>query len=100
MTLNTHLSAVESHRARLREGLDELLGAALGPQPPLARFARLRILVEALPLTSTEFGLAVNHLAKAQHCLEPASRPPPGLSYACCAEAWSTVGTSEQALAT
>jgi hypothetical protein len=38
--------------------------------PPFARFERLRLLLEALPLDTTDFGLAVNRLANARHYLE------------------------------
>jgi hypothetical protein len=56
MTLNTHLSIVESNRARRREGRDELVGQPSGDETPAGRFGRLRVLVEALPLTGTELG--------------------------------------------
>jgi hypothetical protein len=70
MTLSTHLSVVESNRARLREGLDELMGQPSRDETPAVRSRRLRVLLEALPLRSTDLGLAVNRLANAQHYLE------------------------------
>jgi hypothetical protein len=70
MALNADFSITESYRAFLREGLDEMLGQPSGHNMPLACFGRLRVLLEALPLDSTEFGLAVNRLANARCYLE------------------------------
>jgi hypothetical protein len=99
MTLNTHLPIVESNRARLREGPDELLGQPSSDETPAVRFRRLRVLLEALPLTSTEFGLAVNRLANAQHYLESGEH---GTSFdlRLLRQAVSNDGTGEQRLAT
>jgi hypothetical protein len=70
MALNANLSIAHSYRALLREGLDEMLGEPPGHKSPFVCFGRLRLLLEAHPLDSTEFGLAVNRLANAQRYLE------------------------------
>ena len=59
----------ESLRALLVEDLDELLKQTSDRKPPVARFERLYLLLEVLPLDTTEFGLAVNRLANARHYL-------------------------------
>ena len=59
----------ESLRALLGEDLDELLKQPPDRKPPVARFERLYLLLEVLPLDTTEFGLAVNRLANARHYL-------------------------------
>jgi hypothetical protein len=70
MTLNTHPLIVESDRDHLGEGLDELLWQPSSEETPAARFGPLRVLLDSLPLDTTEFGLAVDRLANAQHYLE------------------------------
>ena len=70
MALNADFSITDSRRTLLWEGLDEELGQPLGHKTPLACFERLRLLLEALPLDSTEFALAVNRLTNARHYLE------------------------------
>jgi hypothetical protein len=47
-----------------------LLGQPSSDETPAVCFGRLRVLLDALPLDTTEFGLAVNRLANAQHYLE------------------------------
>jgi tetratricopeptide (TPR) repeat protein len=69
MALNTHVSVAESNRALLCQGLDELLEQPFDEKADV-RFGRLRELLEALPLDTTEFGLAVNRLKNAQDYLE------------------------------
>jgi hypothetical protein len=69
MRPHAQFSITESVHALLREGLDELLGQPSAHKPPVARLERLRLLLEALPLDTTEFGLAVNRLANARHYL-------------------------------
>jgi hypothetical protein len=63
-------SITNSVCVHLCEALDEVLGQRLGHKDALACFERLRRLLEALPLDSTEFALAVNRLANARHYLE------------------------------
>jgi hypothetical protein len=70
MALNADLSIADSYRALLREGLDKMPGQPSGHNIPLVCFGRLRVLLEALPLDTREFGLAVNRLANARHYLE------------------------------
>ena len=70
MRQHAHFPITESLSALLCEGLDELLGRLSGRTVPVACFEQLRLLLEALPLDSTEFGLAVNRLANARHYLE------------------------------
>jgi hypothetical protein len=53
----------------LCEGLDEALTQPWGLQNTLVSFERLRLLLECLPLDSTEFALAVKRLANARHYL-------------------------------
>jgi hypothetical protein len=67
MRQRADLPLSESVHALLRESLDELLGQLSDHKPPVARFERLRLLLEALPLDTTEFGLAMNRLANARH---------------------------------
>jgi hypothetical protein len=69
MQQNAHFPITESIHRLLLKALDELLGQLLDHKPPVARFERLRLLLEALPLETTEFGLAVNRLANARHYL-------------------------------
>jgi hypothetical protein len=70
MTLDTHSSITESHRASLRAGIDDLRGHPFDHESPLICTGRLHLLLEALPLDTTEFGLAVNRLKNAQHYME------------------------------
>jgi hypothetical protein len=67
MRQHAHFPITDSVRAFFCENLDELLGQLSDHKPPVARFERLRLLLEALPLDTTEFGLAVNRLANARH---------------------------------
>jgi hypothetical protein len=69
MRQHTRFPITESIHALLREGLDELLEQPSDHKPPVAQFERLRLLLEALPLDTAEFGLAVNRLANARHYL-------------------------------
>jgi hypothetical protein len=69
MTEYTTVSITESLCALLRQAHDGLAGrpsTAVG----LVDFDHVRHLLEALPLTTAEFGLAVNRLANARHYLE------------------------------
>jgi hypothetical protein len=70
MVQNPRLFLPESVRARLCEGLDELLGDCFGPALPVTSVSPLRDLLEALPLDSVEFSLAKNRLANAEHYLK------------------------------
>jgi hypothetical protein len=69
MGQHAHFPIVEPLRALLREGLDELLKQPSDDMPPVPRLEQLRLLLEALPLDTTEFALAVNRLANARHYL-------------------------------
>jgi hypothetical protein len=66
MTPNAPLSTAQSVRARLCQGLDQLLAQPPGPRAPAARFEELRLFLEALPLDSAAFCVAVNRLANAR----------------------------------
>jgi hypothetical protein len=70
MQPHAHFPNTESVHALFRVGLDELLRQTSDHKPPVAPFERLRFLLEALPLDTTQFGLAVNRLANARHYLE------------------------------
>jgi hypothetical protein len=70
MAPNVHSAITECVRALLCEGLGELLGRPAGHPTSAACWEPLRLLLEALPLDSTEFGLAVNRLANARRYLE------------------------------
>jgi hypothetical protein len=70
MPQNEVLSITESLRALLCENLDALLGRPSGHKGPVACFEQLRLWLEALPLASGEFSLAVNRLANARQYLE------------------------------
>jgi hypothetical protein len=69
MALNSEFSNVDPIRALLCDRLDELQGRS-GDEPSIAWFERLRLLLEALPLDTAQFGLALNRLANAHHYLE------------------------------
>jgi hypothetical protein len=69
MTRNAHFWVAEFLRALLCEGIDELLGQPLGHKATAACFKELAHLLAALPLDTTEFGLALNRLANAWHYL-------------------------------
>lgn len=69
MRQHAHFPITDSVHALLREGLDELLRQPSDHKPLAARFDRLRLLLEALPLGITEFYLASNRLANARHYL-------------------------------
>jgi hypothetical protein len=58
----------ESLRVHFCDGLDELIGPLSDTQP--VDFERLRCLLEALPLDTADFGLALNRLANARHYVE------------------------------
>jgi hypothetical protein len=60
----------EALRTLLCKDLNELLGQPSGHRAPAACFEQIRLLLEALPLDTTEFGLALNRLANARHYLE------------------------------
>jgi hypothetical protein len=57
-------------RALLCEGIDELLGQPAGHEDTAACLEEILYLLGALPLDTTEFGLALNRLANAWHYLE------------------------------
>jgi hypothetical protein len=69
MAQNTQYSITEFLRGFLCEGLDQLLEHPSG-EVSTPSFEQLRIRLEALPLDSTEFSLAANRLANAQHYLD------------------------------
>jgi hypothetical protein len=69
MRQNAHFPITESPRALLCQGLDELQSQPSDHMPPVACFERLRLLLEAFPLDTTGFGLAVNRLSNAWHYL-------------------------------
>jgi hypothetical protein len=74
MTQKAYFSIADSIRALLCEGLDQLLGERSRQEVPVAFLDQLRLLLEALPLDSTEFSLAWNRLANARHYLESGER--------------------------
>ena len=69
MALNAEFSNIDFHRDLLCEVLDQLQGRS-SDEPPTAWLERLRLLLDALPLATAEFGLALNRLANARHYLE------------------------------
>jgi hypothetical protein len=70
MKQHTGLPITESVYVHLYQALDALLEEASRPGETVAGFERARLLLEALPLGSAEFGLAVNRLANARHYLQ------------------------------
>jgi hypothetical protein len=70
MPLKANCSITDTTHELLCEGLDEALTQPWGLQNPLVCFERLRLLLECLPLDSTEFALAVKRLANARHYLQ------------------------------
>jgi hypothetical protein len=66
MEQNAHFPITEPLRAFLREGLDELLKQPSDDMLPGPCLEQLRLLLEALPLDTTEFSLAVNRLANTE----------------------------------
>jgi hypothetical protein len=67
MTELTTVSLTASLCDQLRHAHDGL--AARPPPEGLMDFDHIRRLLEALPLVTAEFSLAVNRLANARHCL-------------------------------
>jgi hypothetical protein len=63
-------SVTESHRLRLRQALEHLLENATHGVSSATAFARARRILEALPLTREEYGVACNALANAQRDLQ------------------------------
>jgi hypothetical protein len=70
MQLNAHSSITDPLRALLCASLDEMLAQPSAQKTTIACFERLRLLLEVLPLASTEFALAVNRLTNARHHLQ------------------------------
>jgi len=70
MARNAHFPITASLRVVLCEGLDNLSELTFGHEPRAANFEELRLLLEALPLDTEEFGLAVNRLANAWQYVE------------------------------
>ena len=69
MTQHTPVSISESLCVLLRQAHDRLPKQALHDGGPVADFKQIRQMLEALPLASAEFGLAVNRLTNAQRYL-------------------------------
>jgi hypothetical protein len=67
-----HPSVVEARSVELTQTLDAVLDDAGRGSRLLIDFAHIRALIEALPLTSVEFSLAVNRLANARSYAESA----------------------------
>jgi hypothetical protein len=59
-------------RAVLRDVLDEFLDECSGHVDPVPYLEQSLLLLQALPLDTTEYGLAMNRLANARHYLESA----------------------------
>ena len=70
MTHKAYLSITDAVRAVLRDVLDEFLAEPFGQVDPVASSEQALLLLQALPLDSAEFGLAINRLANARHYLE------------------------------
>jgi hypothetical protein len=70
MTQRMFASITDCHRASLCQALDNLLGRAGRGGCFVGGFEQTRQILEALPLTSTEFSLAVNRLANAQRYVQ------------------------------
>ncbi len=64
------LSISESLRVRLRQSLEDLLERVSLATGPVRGFEQVRQALEAMPLASAEFSLAVNRLANAQRYLK------------------------------
>jgi hypothetical protein len=69
MALNAEFSNIDFLRDLLRVSLDELQRRS-GDETSADCFERLRHLLNALPLNTAEFALALNRLANASHYLE------------------------------
>jgi hypothetical protein len=70
MTTTGPISVTDFIRANLCNSLEDMLGRALCQEGCAASVANLRRLLEALPLASAEFSLAVNRLENAWRFLE------------------------------
>jgi hypothetical protein len=70
MRKHTSFSVTEFPRVVLCEGLDELFEQLSDLKARIGCFDQLHSLLEALPLDTTQFGLAVNRLANARHYVE------------------------------
>src|SRR5262249_8992145 len=70
MLPNANSSITDPLRALLCASLDEMLVLPSGRKTTIACFERLRRLLEALPLDTAEFALAVNRLTNARHYLQ------------------------------
>jgi len=69
MTSHSPVTISESLCVLLRMAHDHLSKQAVHDGGPVADFEQIRQLLEALPLASAEFGLAVNRLTNARHYL-------------------------------
>lgn len=70
MLSKANCSIANQLSALLCASLDEILAQTTGQTMTLACLERLRRSLEALPLDSTEFALAVKRLANARHYLQ------------------------------
>jgi hypothetical protein len=74
MAQRLSVAITEALRAHCCQVLDRLLGQAAGNSDPVTGFPLARQALEALPLTTAEFGLAVNRLANAERYLQAGER--------------------------
>jgi hypothetical protein len=74
MKLHTPASISESLCTLLRQAHDGLARQAWHEEEPVIDLGPIRELLEALPLGSADFGLAVNRLVNAQHYLHAGER--------------------------
>jgi hypothetical protein len=70
MRQQLNVSVVDVRRLQFLQMLDRLLTQAVRGPGPVIDLKQVRPILEALPLTSTEFGLAINRLANARHYQE------------------------------
>jgi hypothetical protein len=70
MTQHQHARGTGSIRVSLCQTLEGLLEQIAGDSALVVGFEDVRQLLEALPMASEEFGLAINRLANARHYLQ------------------------------
>ena len=69
-----YVSITEYLRLLLCQALDRLLDGTTHDCGPVAAFEEVRQILEALPLASADFSLAMNRLANAEHYLQSGER--------------------------
>jgi hypothetical protein len=69
-----HVSISASLQVRFQEAIDSLLRQVTRDADRSAALAQARAVLETLPLTTEEFGLAVNRLANAQRYFQSGER--------------------------